>query len=187
MSFYQTYSDTLHQQLSLIDTRIIDDMVTELLAVWTDKRRVFICGNGGSAANANHIANDLIYGVNPGGRALDVEAITANPSVLTCLANDVGYKSIFSHQLMSKAKAGDVLIVLSGSGNSANIVEALVAAKEYGMTSYALVGYNGGEAKNLADHVVHCNIDDMQIAEDIQVVIGHWLMRQLNQLMTKQR
>ncbi|GHF80433.1 SIS domain-containing protein [Thalassotalea marina] len=187
MSFYQIYSDQLYQQLQRIDEQKVDAIVALLVGVWREHKRLFICGNGGSAGNAQHLANDFSYGINPKGRAIDVEALPANSSVITCLANDTGYDNIFAYQLLTKARAGDVLLVLSGSGNSRNIINALEQAKELGVISIALVGYNGGKAKELADIVIHNDINDMQIAEDIQVIIGHWLMRQLNEQLENQQ
>ncbi|MGE3303642.1 MAG: SIS domain-containing protein [Hyphomonadaceae bacterium] len=144
------------------------------------RKQVFLAGNGGSAGNAVHLANDFLYGVakNPG-KALRVIALPANPAVLTCLANDEGYDRIFEIQLRELANEGDVLIVFSGSGNSANILRVLEAAREIGVTSYAVLGYTGGKAKALADHALHFPVDDMQIAEDMQLIIGHMLMQWL--------
>jgi len=103
-----------------------------------NKKNLFLAGNGGSAANANHLANDLIYGVNQHGRgAFRVHSLAANPSVLTCLGNDVGFENVFSNQLEVLAESGDLLLVFSGSGNSPNIIQALKAAKKLGVTSVA--------------------------------------------------
>ncbi len=96
-----------------------------ILDRWRNKKNIYLCGNGGSASNAVHIANDLIYGASAkNGVGIKAEALTANPAVLTCLANDIGYEDIFSEQLKVKAGMGDLLIVLSGSGNSENVVRA---------------------------------------------------------------
>jgi len=179
MSFYKEYADSLHQQLRLIEDETVNEIKSLLLDCWKQRKQVFICGNGGSAANALHIANDFTYGVNPKGQALDIEALSANNAVVSCLANDLGYDSVFSQQLISKGRADDVLIVLSGSGNSKNIIKALETASEQNMCSVAIVGYSGGQAKKMADIVIHNDIDDMQIAEDIQVIVGHWLMRSM--------
>lgn len=187
MSFYQEYSDNLYKELNAIDTKVIDTLVEKLFELWQNKKRLFICGNGGSAGNALHLANDFSYGVNPSGRAIDVEALPSNTSVITCLANDAGYENIYAKQLITKASAGDILIVLSGSGNSANIVNALLQAKQQGVITCAIVGFLGGKAKELADIIIHSDINDMQIAEDIQVIIGHWLMRQLNGLIINEK
>jgi D-sedoheptulose 7-phosphate isomerase len=147
---------------------------------WSEGRTVYLCGNGGSAGNAIHLANDLLYGAGVGhGVGLKVEALSANPAVLTCLANDLGYEHIYSEQLRVKAEAGDVLIVLSGSGNSPNVVKALEIAADKDMTTFAILGYSGGACKALAQHPIHFPIDDMQIAEDLQLVVGHICMQWL--------
>jgi D-sedoheptulose 7-phosphate isomerase len=144
-------------------------------------KKIFICGNGGSAANAMHIANDLTYGAGmSSGKGFNVEALPSNSAVITCLANDIGYENIFSEQLRVKAAKGDLLIVLSGSGNSKNIINALKMAKKLEIKSYAILGYSGGKAKSLANVSLHFRINDMQIAEDIQIIIGHLLMKLLN-------
>jgi D-sedoheptulose 7-phosphate isomerase len=155
-------------------------LAEDLRSCWGDGRQVFLCGNGGSAANAMHIANDLLYGVAIGhGRGLRVSALPANASVVTCLANDIGYEQIYSAQLAVQASPRDVLIVLSGSGNSPNILRALATAKAIGMKSFAVLGYSGGKAKAMADVAIHFAVDDMQISEDLQLVVGHMIMQWL--------
>jgi len=171
-------------------TRILDTFewsqlssFTEIMfEAWKEQRNIFICGNGGSAGNANHIANDFSYGVNPNGKAFSVESLSANNAIITCLANDTGYDNIYAQQLFNKGKAGDILIVLSGSGNSANILSVLEQAKSLNMTSCAVLGFSGGKAKELADHPLHFPVDDMQIAEDLQLIVGHMLMKDLHAL-----
>jgi len=179
MSIIEQYTQDLKQGLDSLSHDTINQLVGALFDLWLTRKRLFICGNGGSAGNAIHIANDFTYGINPHGLALDVEALPANSAVMTCLANDIGYQNVFSHQLKVKAQAGDILIVLSGSGNSDNIVNAIKQAKSMGVKTFAIVGYNGGQAKLLADSVIHVALDDMQIAEDIQVIVGHMVMKAL--------
>ena len=138
---------------------------------WKERRQVFICGNGGSAANAIHIANDLHYGIGACGSppvipGMRVEALPANTGVITCLANDTGYENIYSEQLIAKANRDDILIALSGSGNSRNIVKAIEAAEKLEMKSVAILAFNGGECKDLADLSIHFPINDMQVAEN---------------------
>ena len=115
------------------------------------------------------------------GAGLKVQALSANPAVVTCLANDVGYDHIFSEQLAVLAETGDLLIVLSGSGNSPNILRVLEQASSMGVKSCAILGYSGGKCKSLADFSIHFPVDDMQIAEDMQLVVGHMLMKWLYQ------
>lgn len=149
---------------------------------WVDKSTVYICGNGGSAANAMHMANDFIYGIGKNtGLGLNVEALPSNTSVITCLANDIGYENIYSYQLKTKAKKDDVLIVLSGSGNSPNVINALEAGNKIGMKTFAILGFEGGRCKEIAQHPIHFNVDDMQISEDLQLIVGHICMQWLCQ------
>lgn len=157
---------------------------------WIHHRQVFICGNGGSAANALHIANDLHYGIGACGHApivpgIRVEALPANTGIITCLANDTGYENIYGKQLEVKANQNDILIALSGSGNSENIVKAIMTARDLKMKSVAIVAFSGGKCKDLADLSIHFQIDDMQIAEDAQLIIGHMCMQWLNSIKTE--
>ncbi len=95
------------------------------------------------------------------------------------MANDIGYEAIFSEQLAVQAEAGDLLIALSGSGNSPNIVHVIEQAKVMGVKSYAILGFTGGKCKELADVPIHFPVNDMQIAEDLQLIVGHMMMRWL--------
>jgi len=152
-----------------------------LREAWKLGRTVYLCGNGGSAGNANHLANDFLYGAGiANGGGLKVEALSANPAVLTCLANDLGYDSIYAEQLKVKAAPGDVLIVLSGSGNSPNVVKALEMGNARGMKTFAILGFSGGMCKDIAQHSIHFEVDDMQIAEDLQLIVGHICMQWLS-------
>jgi D-sedoheptulose 7-phosphate isomerase len=119
------------------------------------------------------------------GKGFNIEALPANTSVITCLANDIGYENIYSEQLRVKGSRGDILIVLSGSGNSKNILNVLKIAKKIGIKSYAILGYDGGKAKKLADIALHFKVNDMQIAEDIQIIISHLLMKLFNKKNSK--
>ena len=156
--------------------RLADD----ISKVWKADGNLFLCGNGGSAANAIHIANDFLY-PSPGNRrkGLRVTALPANQAVVTCLGNDIGYENIFSFQLRTLGAKGDILIVLSGSGNSRNIINAVTTAKKMGIRSYAILGFNGGKCLSLADVAIHFPVNDMQIAEDAQLMVGHMLMQLL--------
>ncbi len=158
----------------------VEQLARELLDCWQTGRQVFLIGNGGSAANAVHLANDFIYGISKKfGSGLRVNALAANASVLTCIGNDVGYEAIFEYQLAVLARPGDVVIALSGSGNSENIIRALEYARRAKLRSYAILGFSGGRALALADCAIHVPVDDMQISEDSQTLIGHMLVQWL--------
>ena len=177
---FSDYSSRLNAALSCFDWTPVERLAYDLRDCWQTGRQVFFCGNGGSGANANHLANDFLYALSKTkGSGLRVHSLSANPPTLTCLANDEGYDQVFSLQLAVLARENDVLVAFSGSGNSPNILKALEEAKTIGMTSYAVLGYSGGKAKALTDVPIHVAIDDMQIAEDAQMVIGHMLMQWL--------
>ena len=164
-----------------IDWAPVATLGHDLLDCWKTGRQVFMAGNGGSAGNAVHLANDFLYAMSKRpGSGLRIHALPANPAVLTCLANDEGYDQIYSLQLGVLARPGDVLIVYSGSGNSPNILRALEESRRIGMRSYAVLGFSGGKAKALADVPIHVQVDDMQIAEDTQLIFGHMLMQWLS-------
>lgn len=176
-------------QLNIIFTpeilKQVEHLCQFLYGAWINQRQVFLCGNGGSAANALHIANDLHYGIGACGAApiipgIRVEALPANTGIITCLANDTGYENIYANQLKVKANQDDILVALSGSGNSGNIVNAIKAARDLRMKSIAILAFDGGQCKALADLAIHFPIDDMQIAEDTQLIIGHLCMQWLN-------
>ena len=147
-----------------------------------EQQQLFLCGNGGSAGNAIHLANDFNYGVDlENGIGLRVDALPANAAVITCLANDEGYDNIFSQQLKVKANKGDILLVLSGSGNSPNVIRALEVGNKIGMQTFAILGFSGGVSKEVAQHSIHFPLDDMQISEDLQLMVGHMCMQWLSQ------
>ena len=178
--FFSDYSKGLVDALEEINWAEVLLLSKELLAAKTRGSRVFLCGNGGSAANANHIANDLVYAVTERtGFGFDAVSLTANSAVLTCLANDVGYENIFSEQLAVAGRENDLLLVLSGSGNSENILNALTMAKKLRMRTSAILGFDGGICKEITDLPVHVDVNDMQISEDIQLVLGHMIMKWL--------
>ena len=177
---FSDYSRRLACALDQLDWSPVERLAYELRDCWQTGRQVFFCGNGGSGGNANHLANDYLYALSKmPGSGLRVHSLVANPSVLTCLANDEGYEQVFSLQLAVLARPRDILIAFSGSGNSPNILRALEEAKLRDMTSYAVLGFSGGKAMELADVSIHVAIDDMQIAEDAQMIVGHMLLQWL--------
>jgi D-sedoheptulose 7-phosphate isomerase len=176
------YSLRLNATLQGFDWAPVERLAYDLLDCWQTGRQVFLAGNGGSGGNANHLSNDFLYALSKTpGSGLRVHSLAANPSVITCLANDEGYDQVFSLQLAVLARKGDVLIALSGSGNSPNIIRALHEARTIGMTSYAVLGFSGGKAKAIADVPIHFHIDDMQISEDAQMIVGHMMMQWLHE------
>lgn len=179
--FIAQYARTLDSVWQNHDWSDVVLLVETLQRCWRENRQVFLCGNGGSAANAIHLANDFLYGVDKTtGKGLRVTALPANGAVLTALANDIAYEDIFSQQLTVLAQPGDVLLAFSGSGNSPNILKALVRARELKMESFAVLGFSGGRALALADHPIYFPAHDMQVSEDLQMMVGHMAMQYLS-------
>ena len=179
---FQDYATSLVKIINDQSWSEVEVLAKEMFQAWKDGRQLFLCGNGGSAGNAIHLANDFLYGISSeiADVGMKVEALSANSAVLTCLANDVDYSEIYSEQLLAKAQHGDLLVVLSGSGNSPNVVRALEVANGIGMKTFAVLGYSGGRCLELAHHPIHFKINDMQISEDLQLVVGHMCMRWLS-------
>ena len=174
------YGEAVRRLLVSVSPPVWSRALAMLEACRRGRRNLFLCGNGGSAANANHLATDLIYGANRAGRgAFRVHSLSANPSILTCLGNDTGFENIFAKQLEALAMSGDLLLVFSGSGNSPNILRVLEAARRLGVTSISFLGFDGGKAKSLSDHVLHFPANDMQVAEDLHMIVAHLLLKHL--------
>ena len=160
------------------------------------EKHIFICGNGGSAATASHYAGDFNKGVNMGLLGIDghscndtpiadrmngillynFECLSDNVPTMMAVSNDESYAECFRFPLSVKMKEGDIVIGISGSGNSANVVNAMQFAKEHGGTTIAIVGYNGGKMKQISDYNIHVEVDDMQIVEDLHMVLDHMMM-----------
>lgn len=181
LAHFTGYSRRLAATLEGFDWTPVEELANDLLMCWRTGAQLFIAGNGGSAGNANHMANDLLYPLSKRkGSGIRVHALAANPAVMTCLANDEGYENVFAYQLAILGRPGDIVLTLSGSGNSPNILRLIEEARSMNIKSYAILGYSGGHAKNLADVPIHFAVDDMQVAEDTQLIIGHMLMQWLS-------
>jgi D-sedoheptulose 7-phosphate isomerase len=179
--YFRDYAARMSDAIGALDWAPVEALAADLLRCWREKKQLFLIGNGGSAGNAVHLANDFVYALSKTrGSGVRATALAANPAVLTCLANDIGYEDIFSCQLELFAEPGDILLAFSGSGNSPNILRALESAKTLGVRSYAVLGYTGGKALALADVPIHVNVPDMQIAEDAQLVLGHMIVQYLH-------
>lgn len=173
----QAYRDReieVYQRLSLED---INTVMNVLENARLSGKHVFICGNGGSAATASHYAGDFNKGVSEHQDVkYNFECLNDNIPTMMAVANDINYDEIFRYPLRNKMKEGDILIGVSGSGNSRNVVNAFEYAKENGGIVIAIVGYSGGKMKELADYSIHVDIDNMQISEDIHMILDHMMM-----------
>jgi len=185
----QVFSEYVLELTSALDDRVLDelDQAAHLLeAAFHAGKKVFIAGNGGSAATASHMMADLQkttmgkeVGVEKRFRAI---ALSDNVPVLTAWANDFGYDLVFSQQMRCLADEGDVLIAISASGNSPNIVEALSAAKELGVRSIGFLGFEGGKAKGMCDVPIVVASKNYGVIEDAHSVFMHMVTAAFKEL-----
>lgn len=163
--------------LNSLDLNSVNQVMNVLEDARLHGKRIFICGNGGSAATASHYCCDFNKGVSENQNdKYNFECLNDNVPTLMAVANDIGYEEVFRFPLRNKMKSGDILIGISGSGNSKNVVNAMEYAKSIGGTTIAIVGYSGGKMKEMADYNIHVNINDMQISEDIHMMLDHMMM-----------
>jgi D-sedoheptulose 7-phosphate isomerase len=179
------YISDLRSALAAVPVEALVHVEEVLLRAWREHRLVFIAGNGGSAATASHWANDLNKGTAVAGQPrFRAIALTDNVPLVTAWANDVAYDRIFVEQLASLFRPGDLLILISGSGNSPNIVAAAQWARERGATVVGLTGGDGGQLRGLVDHCVLAPTHRMEQIEDVHLVVAHALCTALRQRIT---
>lgn len=137
--------------------------------------QVFFLGNGGSAATATHYVNDLVMAYARTGRVVRAASLSDNAALVTGIANDYSFEDVFSFQLQALALPGDAAVAISASGNSPNLIKGLRFAKDHGLRTAAIVGFDGGALRSLADVVVHgpTDLGDYGPAEDIHLIINH--------------
>jgi D-sedoheptulose 7-phosphate isomerase len=173
------YIKNLLKSIKQLDRKKINLLESLLIATHKKNGNIFICGNGGSGANANHISNDLMLGFTSKKKGFKFLSLNSNNSVITCIANDLGYEKIFSHQLKILGKTEDLLVVLSGSGNSKNIINVIKVARKMKIKTFGILGFNGGISKRICDFYHHTNVNDMQACEDVQMIIFNFIMRKI--------
>ncbi|MBI2581862.1 SIS domain-containing protein [Candidatus Woesearchaeota archaeon] len=175
------YLSTVNNALGSLDRGTISAFVNVLLEAYDREKTIYIFGNGGSAATASHFCGDLVKGVSYGlKKRFKVICLNDNTPAIMAIANDISYDDIFVEQLKNFLGKDDVVIGISGSGNSKNIVKALEYAKNTGAKTIAICGYKGGKIKEIADISIHAEINDMEISEDVHnLVITHCVKRLL--------
>jgi D-sedoheptulose 7-phosphate isomerase len=174
-SFTKEYFSYLYTVLQNIDTLEVSQFIETILNARDRGVTVYIIGNGGSAATASHIANDFSIGTNDYEKPFRVTSLTDNVSVLSAIGNDFGYDEIFVRQLRVQAKKGDVLVGISASGNSMNIINAFDLAKKVGIKTVAITAFDGGKMRAMADEGIHVPTEDKEYgpAEDAHMILDH--------------
>ena len=158
----------------------IDRILIQLQNAMKDNHKVFVCGNGGSALTASHYVTDwskMLWSHK--NQKLQAYCLNDNIGLLSAYANDISYNEVFSNLLNQYASKNDILITISGSGNSENLVNALNVAKLLKLVTIGIVGFDGGKIKKMTDICIHYPVNDMQIAEDLHMSLGHILMKKL--------
>jgi D-sedoheptulose 7-phosphate isomerase len=177
------YLDRVCREIQSLDLEQLENMSQVIEDAYHAGRFVFIIGNGGSGANASHLCEDLAKCTLcdfENQKRLKVLSLTDNTAGIMAWGNDEGYDRIFIEQLKNLASPGDVLLAISGSGNSPNILRAVEWANANGMTTLGITGFGGGKLKPLAHHNLHAGIDDMGIVESLHVVAFHWIIDDLH-------
>lgn len=164
--------------LKRLDIQEIDTCIRAIVDTYKNDGNIYIFGNGGSASTASHFACDFNKGLN---EFLDkkIKFICLNDNIPTimAIANDIGYDFIFEFQLKNKLNVNDLVVGISGSGNSNNVIRAIEYAKEVGVKTVGITGYDGGKLKKISDYSINVDVDDMQISEDIHMILDHLMMR----------
>jgi phosphoheptose isomerase len=181
-SYFDAYAEEMARAAKSIEPAALDRAAAILAEAYLRGARMFSCGNGGSASIANHMQCDHVKGIRT---ATDLSphvlSLSANVELLTAIANDTGYENVFIHQLASQSEPGDVLVAVSSSGRSPNIVRALTWARDSGLRTIAITGFDGGAARAVAEVGVHVDCANYGIVEDLHQAIMHALAQYIRQ------
>ncbi len=180
------YFQRLSDELARVDRAALHRWSDAIFDAWEQSRFVFLIGNGGSGLTASHFCEDLGKGTlsdadlrDTGFRRLKVLSLTDNAGWIMAIGNDLAYDQIFVQQLMNFASAGDLLIAISGSGNSPNVLEAVDWANRNGLKTFGLTGYDGGQLKTIQQDGLHLDLDDMGMVESLHMCLHHWVLNDL--------
>ena len=157
----------------------LEELKEEIRIRLYNSKQIFIIGNGGSAANANHIAGDYLKTFSLAGMNLKINSLSESVAYLTAASNDVDFSEVYEILINTRICKGDLLIFLSGSGNSMNLIKPARIAKKFGIVTAAIVGYMGGGLKEIVNIPIHIDVQDMEMSEDAQMTIFHFLKQSL--------
>ncbi len=183
---FNGYKNSLFSTIEALKYDEIEKFIEMLIDAYKKDKFIFVIGNGGSAANASHLAQDLAKGTRNSPeqvKRLKALSLTDNLPFVTAQGNDEGYDSIFEQQLRTFASQGDLLVSISGSGNSPNIIKAVEWANKNGLVTIGITGFDGGKLKKLSHHSVNVALDDMCTSESIHSIIFHYIILELRERM----
>lgn len=181
------FLDRMRDELQRIDPKEVEALADAIHQCYVNNRFVFVCGNGGSGSNASHFCEDLGKGTlrrcdfdNDAKQRLKILSLTDNTPYILAWANDEGFDRIFVEQLKNLASPGDLLIAISGSGNSPNVLRAVDWANQHGLHTFGCTGFSGGKLRTLARECFHVPLDDMGLVESIHLTAFHWVVDDLH-------
>ena len=176
--YFKEYHKYLSELLDNLDYKAIEEVTQLIREKAKDGQIIFLIGNGGSAATASHFATDLVQCSQArAGLYFRAVSLTDNVPLLTALGNDKGYEEVFAGQIRNLFRKGDMLIAISASGNSPNVIAAARLAKELGGVTVGVIGFDGGELAQICDHVIHVptNKGEYGPVEDIHLILDHMI------------
>lgn len=173
----KTYLENEIAVIKNLDVDAINDAMNAIMEAYETKKKIYIFGNGGSSATASHYQNDFNKGISEYVETkFKFHCLNDNMATIMAIANDIGFEEVFRFQLTNNLEKGDLIIAISGSGNSKNVINAVQYAKEQGNKIIGLTGFKGGKLKELSDISLHVPINSMQITEDIHMIFDHLIM-----------
>lgn len=187
---FNEYSDAVWDAMESVDKNILSNVVGLFSDAFFKMRNIYVCGNGGSAAIANHLTCDCMKGVacdSARGETLNVTSLACNVPLITAIANDIGYDDVFSSQVEWQGNRWDILVAISSSGNSPNILKAINKAKEKEMKAIAITGFDGGRAAEIADYSLHIKSNNYGVIEDVSQSIMHYIAQSLRRELSSKK
>lgn len=173
----QHYIELEREILSKLDINALNHAMQLIEAAYRQRKKIYIFGNGGSSATASHYQNDFNKGLS---EHLDPKfefvCLNNDTPTLMAISNDIGFEEVFRYQLQGRIREGDLVIAISGSGNSVNIINAVEYAREHGNKVIGLTGIKGGKLRQLADVSLHVPVNSMQVTEDVHMIFDHLMM-----------
>jgi len=185
---FRNYVKYLEKSVDSVDISQVETFIDLLYDAYKSRKMVFVIGNGGSAANASHLAQDLAKGTRSNLEQKDrikALSLTDNLPFVTALGNDDGYDTIFEQQLRTFASPGDILVSISGSGNRPNIIKDVEWANKNELVTVGITGFNGGKLKTLSKYSVHVPLNDMCTSESVHSIIFHYVILKIQKLMNE--
>jgi len=179
---FSSYKEYLNKSIDSVDPKQIENFIEVMMDAFHNEKTIFVIGNGGSASSASHMAQDLSKGTRA---TLDQKkrfkalSLTDNTAFISALGNDDGFETIFEQQLINFARPGDIVLAISGSGNSPNIIRAIEWANANGLSTIGVTGFDGGKLRKISHHSLHVPLNDMCTAESVHNVLFHYTVIEL--------